>query len=131
MINYNEVLKSALLLDRMSFRSSEHRIKWSAMELPEGMYWGGESAANMIDSYLEPGSYDIYSDVPAANLMRTAFVKLNAEGEIGIYRKFWNWKTDNKLVPLILVYADLMGSGNSRCLEMAKRLLENGLKDYK
>ena len=43
-----------LLLSRMTFRTNEQRIKWLAMDLPDGMYWGGESGANMVDSYLEP-----------------------------------------------------------------------------
>lgn len=130
-INYNQVLKPKLLLGRMSFRSNEHRIKWLALELPEGMYWGGESGAQMVDGYLEPGSFDIYTDIPTANLMKTGFVRQDENGEISVYQKFWNWRTENRLVPLVLIYADLMGSGNSRCLEIAQRLLDNGLKDFK
>lgn len=130
-VSYNQLLKPKLLLGRMSFRNNEHRIKWLAMKLPEGMYWGGESGAQMVDSYLEPGSFDIYTDIPTANLMRTGFVRQDDNGEIGIYRKFWNWDTENKHVSLVLIYADLMGSGNARCLEIAQRLLDNGLKHFK
>lgn len=129
--NYNQTLKPKLLLSRMSFRSNGQRIKWSAIELPDGMYWGGESGANMVDTYLEPGVFDIYTEIPAANLLKTGFVRQDENGEIRIYQKFWNWETENHIVPLTLIYADLMGSGNSRCQEMAKRLLDHGLKDYK
>ena len=128
--NYNQVLKPKLMMGRMTFRTNEQRNKWKAMELPEGMYWGGESAANMIDNYLEPGAFDIYTDVPTAYLMKTGFVRQDANGEIKVYQKFWKWETENHLVPLILVYADLMGSGNSRCLEAANRLIEHGLNDF-
>ncbi len=130
-IGYNQVLKPKLLLGRMNFRSAEHRKKWLAMELPEGMYWGGESGAQMVDGYLEPGSFDIYTDIPTANLMKTGFVRQDENGEINVYQKFWHWRTGNRLVPLVLIYADLMGSGNSRCLEIAQRLLNNELKDFK
>lgn len=129
--NYNQVLKPKLLLGRMTFRTGEQRVKWRAMELPDGMYWSGESGANMVDSYLEPGAFDIYTEIPPANLFKTGFVKQDENGEIRIYRKFWNWRTENHLVPLILIYADLVGSNNSRCMEMAERLLDYGLKDYK
>lgn len=129
--NYNQVLKPKLLLGKMSFRTNDRRINWSALKLPEGMYWGGEGGANRIDDYLEPGAFDIYTDIPAANLLKTGMVMQNENGEIRIYQKFWKWETDNQLVPLILIYADLMGSGNSRCIEMAERLLDYGLKDYK
>lgn len=128
--NYNQVLKPKLLMGRLAFRTNEQRNKWLAMELPEGMYWGGEGAAHMVDNYLEPGAFDIYTDVPTAYLMKTGFVKQDANGEIKVYRKFWKWETENHLVPLILVYADLMGSGNSRCLEAANRLMEYGLNDF-
>ncbi len=128
--NYNQVLKPKLLMGRLAFRTNEQRNKWRAMELPERMYWGGEGAANMIDNYLDPGAYDIYTDVPTAYLMKTGFVKQDANGDIKVYQKFWKWETENHLVPLILVYADLMGSGNSRCLEAANRLMEYGLNDF-
>jgi len=129
--NYNQVLKPKLLLGKMTFRTDEQRRKWPAMALPDGMYWGGETGANMVDAYLEPGAFDIYTDIPAANLLKTGFVRADDNGEIRIYRKFWKWETENRLVPLILIYADLMGSGNSRCMEMAERLLNHELKDYK
>ena len=115
----------------MSFRANDQRMNWTALKLPEGMYWGGEVGANKIDGYLEPGVFDIYTDIPAANLLKTGMVMQNQNGEIRIYQKFWKWETDNQLVPLILIYADLIGSGNSRCLEMAERLWAYGLKDYK
>ena len=128
--SYNQVLKPKLLMGRLAFRTNEQRIKWLAMELPEGMYWGGESAANIIDNYLEPGVFDIYTDVPTAYLMKTGFVKQDVNGEIKVYQKFWKWETEDHLAPLILVYADLMGSGNSRCLEAANRLIKYGLNDF-
>lgn len=129
--NYNQILKPKLLLGKMSFRTNDQRMNWTALKLPEGMYWGGEGGANKIDDYLEPGAFDIYTDIPAANLLKTGMVMQNENGEIRIYQKFWKWETDDQLVPLILIYADLIGSGNSRCMEMAERLLEHGLKDYK
>lgn len=128
--NYNQVLKPKLLMGRLAFRTNEQRTNWQAMKLPEGMYWGGESAINMIDNYLEPGAFDIYTNVPTAYLMKTGFVRQDTNGEIKVYQKFWKWETENHLAPLILVYADLMGSNNSRCLEAANRLMEYGLNDF-
>ena len=128
--NYNEVLKPKLLLGQMSFRSEDKRNEWRSMQLPQGMYWGGEPAANIVDGYLQPGSFDIYSDIPMAHLMRTGDVKQDGDGEIQVYRKFWNGNEGSTTVPYLLIYADLMGSGNSRCLEAAQRLLKNELKDF-
>ena len=91
---------------------------------------GGECAAHLIDDYLQPGAFYIYTEVPTAHLLKSGFVKPDAEGEISIYQKFWQWETENRLVPLVLIYADLMGSGNSRCLEAADRLKKYVLEDY-
>ena len=128
--NYNQVLKPKLLLSTMGFRGAEQRLNWKQMLLPEGMFWGGEGAVNLIDNYLLPENFDIYTDVPTAYLMKTGLVSNNVNGEIKIYKKFWNWKTEKNIVPKILIYADLMGSGNSRCLEAANRLLQYGLNDF-
>lgn len=129
--NYHQTLKPKLLLGKMGFRTDEHRKKWAKMKLPDGMYWGGESGANKTDAYLKPGAFSIYTDIPTAHLLKTGFVKQDENGEIEIYQKFWKWKTEDQVAPLLLLYADLMGSGNSRCVEMAERLLNHGLEDYK
>lgn len=128
--NYNQVLKPKLLMGRLAFRTNEQKAKWKSMDMPEGMFWGGEGAANMINNYLEPGAFEIYTDVPTAYLMKTGFVKKDANGEIKVYQKFWKWDAEKHLAPLILVYADLMGSGNSRCFEAANRLMEYALNDF-
>lgn len=114
----------------MAFRTEANRNEWKNIALPKGMSWGGEPAANLTDGYLQPGIFDIYTEIPAAHLIRTGVVKQDANGEIHLYNKFWNWETDNRTVPAILIYADLMGSGNSRCLEAAQRMLKNELKDF-
>lgn len=127
---YNQTLKPKLLLEQMTFINNHKRDKWMAMVLPEGMYWGGESGANLLDKYLYPGAFDIYSDVPAKTLLPTGFVIPKAGGEIKIYRKFWRDKSENHIVPTLLIYADLMGSGNSRNLEMAQKIYDYEFSDF-
>jgi hypothetical protein len=46
---------------------------------------------------------------------------------VRVYQKFWKSYENEKVAPKILIYADLMGSGNSRCIEAAQRLIENGI----
>lgn len=127
---YNQTLKPKLLLGQMTFRNSEKRDKWMAMDLPEGMLWGGEPGANLIDNYLYPGTFDIYSEVPAKTILKTGFVIPSDSGEIKIYQKFWADKPENSIVPALLIYADLMGSGNSRCLEMAQKIYDHEFSDF-
>ena len=128
---YNQTLKPKLLLNQMTFISNEKRDKWLSMSLPEGMYWGGESGAHLIDGYLFPGTFDIYTDIPTKMILSTGFVTPKEDGEIKIYQKFWLEKPDSCIVPTLLIYADLMGSGNSRCIEIAHKIFEHEFSDFK
>lgn len=122
---YNEVVKPKLFIRSMSFRDNGNRSIWKETALPQGMSWGGDCGANIIDGYLIPGGYEIYSSVPAASLIATGKVS-NTPGDIKVYSKFW--KEDNsRTAPLLIIYADLMGSGDGRCIEAAQRLKENGI----
>ena len=49
------------------------------------------------------------------------------EGDVSVYQKFWKGNT----MPLILIYADLIGSEDSRCIEAANKLLNDELSDFK
>ena len=125
--NYGQSLKPKLLQSRFAFRNDEKRRKWATTELPDGMYWGGEPAAALTDGYITPGEFTIYTEVAAATLMKTGAVIPDAEGEITVYQKFWKGG-DAKTVPAVLIYADLIDSTNSRCIEAAQKIKENELK---
>jgi len=124
---YNEFLKPKLLVSRMAFRSPEARKNWKEIELPLGVYWGGDCGAHLLDSYLIPGEFELYSDVVSTQLLKTGAVMPDAQGEIKIYKKFWIGESDKHLAPALVIYADLMGTGDSRCREAALRIKENGI----
>ena len=124
--NYASVLKPKLLLQRFAFRNAEQREAWQTLSLPQGMWWGGECAASEKQGYLLPGDFTIYSEVLPAQLMQTGAVRMG-EGEIILYEKFWQGDE----MPAVLVYSDLMTSGNSRNIEAAERLFEDGLSAFK
>lgn len=124
---YNDTLKPKLLLSRLSFRSNETRNAWKDLQLPEGMCWGGDCGANLTDNYLSPGSFEIYTAVPSSILIRTGLVVPNPNGEIKMYTQCWFGEDDSNVAPLLVVYADLMGSGNSRCYEAALKLKQHGI----
>jgi len=124
--NYNQVLKPKLLVKRLAFKDEQSRADWQQMTLPEGMLWGGECAAYQLNGFLTPQNFDIYTDTAFANLMRTGMVRTN-DGEITVYHKFWK----GNQMPTILIYADLLYNGNSRCIEAANKLLNDELPDFK
>ena len=125
--HYNQNLKPKLLLKEMEFVDTNCRRDWEKIILPTGMCWGGEGGAFLIDHYLAPELFDIYTETPSVKLMMTKKVKFQEKGRIRLYQKFWKGNLDGKTAPKILIYADLMGSGNSRCIEAAQRLIENGI----
>ncbi len=126
-MHYNQTMKPSLLVKEMDFIDEDTRKHWDQIKLPEGMYWGGEGGAFLLDHYLVPETFDIYTDEPTVKLLMTRKVKLQKDGPIKVYQKFWNGISGDGIAPRILVYADLMGSGNSRCIEAAQRLMKDEL----
>lgn len=125
--NFDITLKPKLLLSRMTFRDSEFKCNWRDIQLPDGMLWGGEPASNISNGYLTPQIMNIYTEVPAPILIKTGAVLPDENGEIFIFKKFWQGKAFAQIVPAILIYADLITSGNSRCIETALKMKENEL----
>lgn len=126
-IGYNRTLKPKLLLGNMSFISGKEK-DLNGTKLPEGMLWGGECASFLMDGYLYPEEYEIYSTVPTSALMKSAVAVPDQRGKMKVYKKFWNWAEE---VPALLVYADLMGNGDGRCREEAKRIYDKELSYLK
>lgn len=124
---YNQTLKPKLLLKELEFVDDKSRKGWESITLPEGMCWGGESGAYLLDHFLIPELFDIYTEEPSIKLVMSRRVKFQEKGSIRLYQKFWKGGKYETVAPKILVYADLMGSGNSRCIEAAQRLINDGI----
>ena len=122
--NYNRVLKPKLLLKEMDFADDDTRRNWQQIVLPEGMEWGGESGAFILNGYLTPEKFEIYSDIPTNHLMKHR-IKYRENGPIKVYRKFWPGEDPGGIVPMALLYADLMGAGMGRPAEAAQKLMEH------
>ena len=115
---YADSLKSKLFISRFSFLSAKVREEWREIVLPLSCAWGGEPASAMQDNYLEPGRWDVYVAENANALITTGRMIPCAQGEIYVYKRFWH--TDE--TPLLVVYADLLGSGDDRNKEAAERI---------
>ena len=124
--NYHHVLKPKLLVKHFAFRDEQSKAQWDKIVLPEGICWGGECAAYQVNGYLTPQKFEIYTDVTWGNLMKTGAMRAT-EGEITMYQKFWKGST----MPIILIYADLLGDGNSRSIEAANKILNDELSNFK
>ena len=122
-VAYNQTLKPKLFLKKMSLVKPERIKNWKDTKLPQDACWGGESGANLTDGYLIPEIHTIYTGGDSNEIIRTSRILPSSEGEILVYKKFWTGIEENHIAPKILIYADLMGTANSRCLDAAKRIM--------
>ena len=115
---YNDTLKPKLFISRFTFLSPVVRTQWQSIQLPKTLSWGGEPAAALMDGYLRPERWDIYTADNANALIATGRMIPDPQGEIYVYKRFW--QTDD--TPLLVMYADLMATEDDRCREAAERL---------
>ena len=115
---YNDTLKPKLFISRFTFLSPEVREQWQSIQLPKTLSWGGEPTAALMDGYLRPERWDIYTADNANALIATGRMIPAPQGEIYVYKRFW--QTEG--TPLLVMYADLMATEDDRCREAAERL---------
>ena len=111
-------IKPKYLLCRFTFLNQQVRDQWQNIVLPETVSWGGEPAAALQDHFLFPERWDVYAADNANGLIATGRMIPNPQGEIFVYKRFWQ----ENGTPILVVYADLVATNDDRCLEMAKRL---------
>lgn len=100
--------------------------------------WGGEPAASLLTQYLRPGVLTIYADkLPPLMMAKQRMIKADGNNidinndRVLLWRKpFWGTlpagpRADT--VPPVLVYADLLATGDGRCIETANMIYEQYL----
>jgi len=124
MVAYKETLQPTLEIGRFRFANEENFTHWRNINLREGeTWWGGEPAGDLLTDYLRPGELTLYTTETRNELIRNYRMIPDQEGDIKILRQFWKneFITENQnRVPLLLVYADLINTGNNRCFETAR-----------
>jgi len=122
---YPEQLRPKLTLG--TFRGPEKW--WLHGRLPsQDTMWSGEVAAHKMTDYLHPETVTIYCRPQKLNgLLLSNRLSRDPVGNIEILEKFWN--NDDKsaygeLVHPLLVYADLIASGDPRNAEAAEKIYE-------
>lgn len=130
---YGKKLKRDLFVRQYRPTDPDFYMNWKKMNLIDGAQWGGEPAADLLTNYLRPGNFTLYSNQPQQDIIKKYKWVPDPEGAIYVFKKFWKTSdlngTDN-FVPLILIYADLMETGDSRCIETANILYERYIQKY-
>jgi hypothetical protein len=125
---YARQLRPRTLLGRYHVPTLEGWQDWPLAT--HGAQWGGEPAAALLTRYLKPGELTLYADkLPGLLAAKYKFVKEPEAGHkavVDVRRRFWHFPEDGTepCVPPVLVYADLLATGDARCIETAKRLYD-------
>lgn len=89
--------------------------------------WGGEMAAEVITQHLNPSSFTIYMDMnetrQLSDLVKEFRLRADPHGSIEVIQPFWNMDEFTESFPTVpwhLVYADLLGTKDSRNLQVAE-----------
>ncbi len=95
--------------------------------------FGAEPAAARLDNYLRPGVVTLYAEKVPARLLADHRLRTDPGGDVEIRKRFWTfdqpWDHPD-LVPPVLIYADLLATGDVRCTEAAKRVYGQHLAGF-
>lgn len=125
---YPDTLRPRLLINR--YQADTDRLR--ALHLPEHeAFWGAEVAAERLTGYLKPERFALYVRGNDQPLLAAARMRLDRNGNTELAHAFWGFPADPEhpdLVPPLLVYADLMATGDGRNLEAARLVYERFLE---
>ncbi len=123
---YPRALRPRLLLGRYR---AENLAWWDTIEPTRyGAVLGGEPAGGRITHYLRPGAATFYTPKIDPRLLVDLRLRKDDTGNVEIYRRFWTFDADDvNLAPTPLVYADLMATGDGRCMETARMIYDEHL----
>jgi hypothetical protein len=128
---YPEQLRPRKMIGRFK---ADNQYWWENTDLKEiNALWGGEVAANLMTEYLKPQIITVYAKQPIGRFLLKNGLKNDVNGDIEILKIFWKFKQDhmhNDLVPPLLIYTDLMATGDTRNIETARIIYEKELSKY-
>lgn len=92
--------------------------------------WGGEVAAAKLTRQLKPEKVIIYAPEPPGKLIIEQKLRKTTAGDIEILKPFWRFDHEFAalgIAPPLLIYADLMATGDDRNIETAEIIYDNYL----
>lgn len=96
---------------------------WHELDFAQdGLVLGGEAAAARITGIIEPQTVTLYGTKAASlRFMTKQPMRSAPDGNVEILSKFWGFESaPPELAPPLLIYADLLATGDARCLEAAQ-----------
>lgn len=130
MTAYEERLKPTLLIGTFRFIRENDFTNWKELQLNNNKtYWGGEPAGDLLTHHLRPAELTLYTLETKNELIKNYRLIPDERGNIKIYKKFWPSDKENvNTVPPLLIYTDLINTGEKRCIETAEKIYNELLK---
>jgi hypothetical protein len=128
---YIERLRPSLNPVRFISRKFKGRW-WDDVEIKDyNAVWGGEKGGELLTNHLRPATVAIYADSLLPRLQAKYGLVRSKQGNIEILEKFWNGtgSGDEAVAPPLVVYADLVATGDERNLETAQIIYERYLAE--
>ncbi len=132
-VAYARTLRPKLAITRCR---GERRPWWREVDFRRyGMRLGGEAAAARMTNYLQPATVTLYveSERQPHQFMLDQRLTRAPDGEVEFLEKFWTFEAEHEngdFAPPILVYADLLATGDPRCLETARLIYDEHLARF-
>jgi hypothetical protein len=133
---YLERLRPNLLIGRFRADDDFWRKEQDYQITDYGARWGGEAAAAKLTGYLKPEELTIYLPKEGGTQLLTDLrLRKDPEGNVLIYRAFWNEEQDTLMnetdaVEPVIVYADLLATDDIRNIETAKIIYDQKLTGF-
>lgn len=126
---YSHRLRPQVMMGRFKGPREQWWMKRDAIRSDD--QWGGEIAGKYLTHYLHPQAVTIYAVRRPDELLMKHRLSKDAHGDIEILKRFWNFPTTGEttnLVPPLLVYADLIATGDDRNIETAQMVYDRYLR---
>jgi len=129
--SYANVEKNKLISGRFSPLNDDFFSDWKNVNLNKiHAFWGGEAGASLVTNYLRPGFFTIYTyENSLGEILKNLRLKKDPLGKIEIINAFWPQELNDKvkrIVPLFLIYCELINSGidrNRETAELVKKIM--------
>ena len=125
---YARTLRPQLLIDCYQAADPDW---WTKLDPPKyKVLLGAEPAAAIATRHLRPGIVTLYTEKTPTRLIADYRLRKATEGTVELRRRFWpfdyKWEQPT-LTPPVLIYADLLATGDARCIETAQLLYDRYL----
>lgn len=127
---FNQKLKPKLLRGRFRLPFEN----WKQLDIGKFAFWGGEPATDLLTNSLQPGEWTLYTNLDRKTLIKDLQLMPDPKGNVSVCSIFWKSESaflfnELKTVHHLLVYAELIGSGDDRNFETAQRIYVQFLKN--